>query len=219
MSKLVSPRGSHAQPAAVRHALLPLACLAAPTICLASALYMPEATSRYNVPRSSSPERSLPRMLSLDPVTDDVQEIRPQWKRELYMLLELPASSQGAFLIHVVTTAIIVLSAIVTVLETMPTFHSINGSVWFGLETSLVALFTVEYIARCVAHSNSWRSLAVWVTCELVLELLFCCSLSDRTPAFFGIIDLLGIVPYYIEISLQQDTVNISSCITPHTGS
>ena len=106
-------------------------------------------------------------MLNLEPAhTENVQEIHPKWRRDLYMLLELPASSPAAFLIHVVTTGFIVLSAIVTILETMPTFHSINGSVWFGLETSLVALFTVEYIARCVAHSHSWKSLLVWLMCE-----------------------------------------------------
>ncbi|TCD70872.1 hypothetical protein EIP91_001180 [Steccherinum ochraceum] len=160
---------------------------------------MPASPSGYvDVPRSSSPAHTIPRMLNLQPeATEDAQEIRPQWKRDLYMLLELPASSPAAFLIHVVTTAFIILSAIVTVLETMPIFHSIDGSVWFGMETSLVAMFTVEYIARCLAHSNTWRSAATW-------------GLS-----FFGIIDLLGILPYYIEIALQQDTVNIYSCIVP----
>ncbi|KAH8104748.1 hypothetical protein BXZ70DRAFT_1048626 [Cristinia sonorae] len=158
---------------------------------------MPDTSSRYaDLPRTSSPDISLPRMLALD-TTENVQEIHPLWKRELYTLLELPASSQSAFLIHVVTTGFIVLSALITVLETMPTFHAINGSVWFGLETSLVAMFTVEYIARCVAHSNTWRSFGTWVL------------------SFFGIIDLLGIVPYYIEIALKQDTVNTFNLLLP----
>lgn len=84
------------------------------------------------------------------------------------MLLEHPTSSPAAFLIHVVTTGIIILSAVITVLETVPAFHSIPGSVWFGLETSLVALFSVEYIARCIAHSYSWTKLFKWMICELV---------------------------------------------------
>ena len=33
-------------------------------------------------------------------------------------------------------------------------------------------------------------------------------SNTDIPAAFFGIIDLLGILPYYIEIALQQDTVS-----------
>ena len=31
---------------------------------------------------------------------------------------------------------------------------------------------------------------------------------AKREAAFYGIIDLLGILPYYIEIALQQDTVS-----------
>ena len=86
-------------------------------------------------------------------------------------------------------------------------FHSIPGGVWFGLETSLVALFTVEYLLRCVAHSNSLKSFFAWIVCECFMT-LFCISRDDlHIPAFFGIIDLLGILPYYIEIALQQDTV------------
>ncbi|KAI0322822.1 hypothetical protein OF83DRAFT_431388 [Amylostereum chailletii] len=112
----------------------------------------------------------------------------PSWKRDLFALLEHPTSSYGAFIVHVFTTGLIVLSALVTILETVPAFHSIPEGTWFGLETSLVALFTVEYVARCVAWSFSWKSLFQWV------------------GSFFGIIDLLAIVPYYVEIALQKDT-------------
>ena len=34
----------------------------------------------------------------------------------------------------------------------------------------------------------------------------------SSTPAFFGIMDLLAILPYYIEIALQKDTVSFSPC-------
>ncbi|KAI0027806.1 hypothetical protein K488DRAFT_60392 [Vararia minispora EC-137] len=112
----------------------------------------------------------------------------PQWKRDLYALLEHPTSSPSAFVVHIFTTGLIIISALVTILETVPAFHEISGGTWFGLETTLVALFTVEYVARCVAWSLSWRTLFQWV------------------GSFFGIIDLLAILPYYIEIALHQDT-------------
>ncbi|KAI0693289.1 hypothetical protein C8T65DRAFT_65418 [Cerioporus squamosus] len=114
--------------------------------------------------------------------------VPPSWQKDVYMLLEQPTSSQAAFLVHFFTTFLIVFSAVVTVLETVPAFHSISGSVWFGLETTLVVLFTIEYIGRCVAHGTSWKRFFKWVV------------------SFFGVIDLLGILPYYIEIALQQDT-------------
>lgn len=92
--------------------------------------------------------------------------IKPAWRLHLYNLLERPNSSAGAVLVHVVVTALIVFSALVTILETVPgTLRSLPGGIWFGLETSLVALFTVEYVARCAATSYSWSGLFGWVGC------------------------------------------------------
>ncbi|KAF8342408.1 hypothetical protein F5887DRAFT_975123 [Amanita rubescens] len=119
---------------------------------------------------------------------EDLASIRPAWKRNLNALLEHPTSSPSAFIIHMFTTFLILLSALVTVLETVPAFHSIPTRIWFGLETSLVALFTVEYIARCLAWSSTWLSLLKWMT------------------SFYGIIDVLAVIPYYIELIMQQDT-------------
>ncbi|KAI0647804.1 voltage-gated potassium channel [Trametes meyenii] len=153
--------------------------------------------SRITSPRSSSPYTPAPDSpgqaeyqngLGYN-TPDDVQRVAaPTWQKELYMLVEQPTSSHAAFLIHVFTTFLIVLSAVVTVFETVPAGHSISASVWFGLETTLVVLFTIEYMARCVAHATSWTRFFKWVV------------------SFFGVIDLLGILPYYIEIALQQDT-------------
>ena len=92
-------------------------------------------------------------------------EINPAWRRHLFALLEQPKSSSSAFLLHTLTTFMIVFSALVTVLETVPSFHIISVRSWFGVETSIVALFTVEYMARCFAWSNTWISLLKWVTC------------------------------------------------------
>jgi hypothetical protein len=74
----------------------------------------------------------------------------------MHALLEHPTS---AFLVHILTTALILFSTIVTVLETAPTFRSTTAGVWFGIETSPVALFTVKYTARSLAWSSSWTSL------------------------------------------------------------
>ncbi|KAI9440855.1 hypothetical protein H4582DRAFT_2074662 [Lactarius indigo] len=114
--------------------------------------------------------------------------IGPPWRLYLYNLLERPNSSPAAVLVHVLITVLIVFSALVTILETVPAFHSLPGGIWFGIETSLVALFTVEYIARCAATSFSWSAFFGWA------------------GSFLGITDLLAILPYYIEIALQKDT-------------
>lgn len=173
--------------------------------------------SRITTPRSASPYVAAPDSPGQAEIQnvfgyeepDEALNISRPWQRNLYMLVEQPTSSQPAFLVHLFTTFLIVLSAVVTVLETVPAFHSISGSFWFGLETTLVVLFTIEYTARCIAHATSWMRFFKWVTCECTscLEPRTELTLPSRV-AFFGIIDLLGILPYYIEIALQQDTVS-----------
>ncbi|KAK2462679.1 hypothetical protein APHAL10511_005295 [Amanita phalloides] len=136
-------------------------------------------------PGDDSNEPSIPLSASYK---GELANIRPAWKRDLNALLEHPTSSPSAFIVHLFTTFLILLSALVTVLETVPAFHSIPTRIWFGFETGLIALFTVEYIARCVAWSSTWLSFLKWTT------------------SFFGILDLLAVLPYYIELILHQDT-------------
>jgi potassium voltage-gated channel Shal-related subfamily D protein 2 len=105
-----------------------------------------------------------PYSVTLDQSTLDA--IRPPWRRDLHALLEQPTSSAPAFFVHAFLTFLIVTSAVVTVLETVPAFHFISTRVWFGLETGLVAMFTMEYIARCLAWSTTWMTCAKWMFCE-----------------------------------------------------
>lgn len=104
---------------------------------------------------------------SFDPndIPIDVNSIRPEWKRNIHELLEHPNSSLSAFVVHITITGLILLSAGVTILETIPFFHSTSPSVWFGIETSLVVLFTVEYIARAIAWSSTWKLFMGWFIC------------------------------------------------------
>ena len=78
------------------------------------------------------------------------------WKKNLYQLLQEPNSSQGAFTIHICITLLIVIAAVLTILETIPSFRATDSRIWFGLETAIVAMFTIEYCARVAAHSDSW---------------------------------------------------------------
>ena len=94
------------------------------------------------------------------------QRRRPQGLREaLYSLLEEPNSSQAAFTIHLMVNALITLSAILTILETLPFFHHVSTAVWFGLETTIVVCFTFEYAARAIAWSESYTTFWNWFSC------------------------------------------------------
>src|SRR5687767_14257581 len=57
--------------------------------------------------------------------------IHPPWKRDLFALLEQPTSSSSAFLTHILITSLIVISASVTILETVPASHLVPINVWF----------------------------------------------------------------------------------------
>ncbi|KAF9442299.1 voltage-gated potassium channel [Macrolepiota fuliginosa MF-IS2] len=144
-------------------------------------------TEEYRPPSPSNVNELFPQSTAFE---EDalLESIHPKWKRSFFALLERPTSSHAAFLVYAVITGLIVTSALITVLETVSVFHSISNRVWFGIETSLVVLFTVEYISRCVAWSYTWTSLIKWIF------------------SFYGIIDLLSVMPYYIELMLQQDT-------------
>ncbi|CEL57406.1 Potassium voltage-gated channel protein Shal OS=Drosophila melanogaster GN=Shal PE=1 SV=2 [Rhizoctonia solani AG-1 IB] len=112
-------------------------------------------------------------------------------RREMYLLMEQPNSSTAAFVIHFFSTFLIAFSACITTLETLPAFRSSSERVWFGIETALVALFTLEYGARCFAHSETWSQLWNWAT------------------SFFPMLDLIAILPFYLLLILKFDMTAI----------
>ncbi|OWT42211.1 hypothetical protein J008_00982 [Cryptococcus neoformans] len=116
--------------------------------------------------------------------------MRTRWKRKLYLLMEEPGSGREAFFVHIIVTGAIIFSAILTTLSTMPAFHMepIIIKALFGLDTTIVVLFTFEYFARSLAHSDSWAQYYSWAT------------------SFFGLLDLVAILPYYIEVAQNEDT-------------
>ena len=81
-------------------------------------------------------------------------------------------------------------SAILTILSTLPTYHTNPQTVrlLFGLDTTVVVLFTLEYLARTLAHSDTWHQYYRWST------------------SFFAILDFIAIFPYYIEVARNDDT-------------
>lgn len=81
---------------------------------------------------------------------------KESWHRRLHVFLEMPHSSAGARAFYGVMTALVVLSSVGVVMETMPQFNpQLNPSmkvVWLGLDWSQTAVFTAETVARFVTH-------------------------------------------------------------------
>ncbi|KAI7828783.1 hypothetical protein BC939DRAFT_442899 [Gamsiella multidivaricata] len=114
--------------------------------------------------------------------------IRNPFKRKLFLLLEDPSSSSAAFALNVWVSFVIVLSAVITTIETIPSFRSTDSTIWFDFETVMVALFTIEFGARVICHSDSVKQLKKFLFSPL------------------AIIDILSILPYYIELAFTRDT-------------
>jgi potassium voltage-gated channel Shal-related subfamily D protein 2 len=104
---------------------------------------------------------------------EDALNIQPPWKRSLYQLLEQPTSSSRSirlpYVQHISNHLIRNNNCSRNCTSRSFDIHRI----WFGLETSIVALFTMEYGARCVAWSNTWSSLLYWTFCKSPNDLGF----------------------------------------------
>ncbi|KAF9960156.1 hypothetical protein BGZ72_007843, partial [Mortierella alpina] len=94
----------------------------------------------------------------------------------------------AAFALNVWVSFAIVLSAVITTIETIPSFRSTDSVVWFDFETVMVAFFTIEFAGRVICHSDSFKQLKKFLLSPL------------------AIIDILSILPYYIELALTRDT-------------
>ncbi|KAL0093837.1 hypothetical protein F4703DRAFT_1831888 [Phycomyces blakesleeanus] len=147
-----------------------------PNVPLRSTAHSRRSSTGTNDPRDESP-------------VQPENEINNPMKRSLYLLLEDPSSSNAAFWTNVVVSVLIVFSAVTTTIETIPAFRSAESNrVWFNVESAMVALFSLEYILRIFAHSDSLG----------MLRRFFLSPIS--------IIDFISIVPFYIELLAKRDT-------------
>ncbi|KAJ2774360.1 hypothetical protein IWQ57_000863, partial [Coemansia nantahalensis] len=108
------------------------------------------------------------------------KSIRSEWRRRLFLLFEDPSSSTAAFMINVFMSFMIILSAVLTTVETIPALRKGHVTLWFAFELAIVVLFTVEFVLRFLGHTDTWRQ--AW----------------DHTKSFVTIIDALAIFPFYI---------------------
>ncbi|KAJ2396836.1 hypothetical protein GGI23_003755 [Coemansia sp. RSA 2559] len=118
----------------------------------------------------------------------EAKRIKSKWKRDLFLLFEDPSSSIGAFLINVFVTFMIIFSAVLTTVETIPALHKGNAHVWLALELTIVAIFTIEFVLRFLGHTDTWRQ--AW----------------RHGKSFITIVDALAIFPFYVELALSRDT-------------
>jgi voltage-gated potassium channel len=122
--------------------------------------------------------------MARSPVEPDKHELgRPVtgWRLRLYTVI-FEADTRAGRAFDLALIAMILASVAVVVLDSMATVHDRYGTWLKGLEWFFTLTFTVEYIARlaCVRHPLRY------------------------TRSFFGIIDLLAILPTYLAILVPQ---------------
>lgn len=91
-----------------------------------------------------------------------------------------------AFAVSIFITMSIIFGTLAVIIETLPQFYGPSRhTFWFLFESVMIGLFTLELGLRCLANSESAAQFA-----------RFCTS-------FFTILDLLSIIPFYLELILQ----------------
>ena len=111
----------------------------------------------------------------MDPKIEELPKAK--WQRKLHeIIFEADTAAGRAF--DVVLICAIVLSVIVVILDSVSRFQRQFGEFLYAAEWFFTILFSIEYILRLISVRRPWR----------------------YALSFFGIIDLLSIVPTYASL-------------------
>jgi len=108
----------------------------------------------------------------------------PGWRRHLYDII-FEADTPAGRRFDIALVCAIMLSILVVVLDSVPRIHREYGSVTHVLEWGFTLLFTFEYAARLACVQRPWR----------------------YATGFFGVIDLLSVLPTYFSLLVPGSEV------------
>jgi voltage-gated potassium channel len=99
------------------------------------------------------------------------------WRLRLYTIIFEADTCAGRWF-DLVLIWVIVSSILVVLLDSVATFHASHGATLMALEWIFTILFTVEYVLRLLCVQRPWRYMR----------------------SFYGVIDLLAVIPTYLAI-------------------
>jgi voltage-gated potassium channel len=102
-----------------------------------------------------------------------------KWRRRLYEVI-FEAETVNGKIFDVILLGMISFSVLVVMLESVKSVRDDYGKLLLGLEWALTAVFTIEYILRLISVRRPLR----------------------YAKSFFGVIDLLAIIPTYASLLL-----------------
>ncbi len=103
------------------------------------------------------------------------------WRLRLYTII-FEADTRAGRAFDLILIGFILASVVVVVLDSMSSVHQQHGRWLKGLEWFFTIAFTLEYIARLACVRHPWR----------------------YARSFFGIIDLLAILPAYLAMLVPE---------------
>ena len=103
------------------------------------------------------------------------------WRLRLYTII-FEADTRAGRLFDLVLIGFILASVTVVVLDSVAAVHQQHGRWLKGLEWFFTVVFTIEYVARLACVQHPWR----------------------YARSFFGIIDLLAILPAYLAVLVPE---------------
>jgi voltage-gated potassium channel len=109
-----------------------------------------------------------------------ISQTEPDSRRERIWRIIFLSDTRAGHLFDVALLWLIVLSVLTIMLESVEELRLSHGSLFVALEWVFTGVFTLEYLARLWVVRRRWR---------------YACS-------FFGLIDLMTILPAYIELIL-----------------
>ncbi|AZP10685.1 ion transporter [Undibacterium parvum] len=103
------------------------------------------------------------------------------WRLSLYTIIFEADTRAGRYFDIGLIIAILV-SVLVVMLDSMASFNASHGTLLTWVEYGLTAIFTLEYLARLVCVRRPWR----------------------YARSFFGIVDLLTVLPSYLTLFFPE---------------
>ena len=103
------------------------------------------------------------------------------WRRRLYNII-FEADTRAGRSFDIALVFVILISILVVVVDSVPALHGPKRPVMNALEWFFTVLFSVEYLARLCAVRRPWR----------------------YATSFFGIIDLLSVLPAYFSLFVPE---------------
>jgi voltage-gated potassium channel len=103
------------------------------------------------------------------------------WRRRAFQVIFESDTPQGRLFDKCIIVAIL-LSVVVVIVDSVPAFRARYRDAFDVAEWFFTALFTLEYLARIVSVQRPWR----------------------YVRSFFGIVDLLSVLPTYLAIFLPE---------------